>query len=313
MSWIEDLVYSSQGFELKIKRWDFPDSGISCVFGESGSGKTTLLQIMAGLLQSPHKLCIKGEMVSEVIPIAKNIGFVFQDYSLFGHLTVFENLSFVAEAKGLHYDMWKSHAEALLQKLELTRLKDQRANTLSGGEQQRVAIARALVTKPRMVLMDEPLSALDENRRDDARELIRTVAADFNVPFVLVTHDLRDVRYLSHHLLILKNGKALGSGPTLDVLNKPSSLEVATAIPENQIIATHEGHIVAKPWSFLFGKDGTLQGEITSAFDDGPQMSYRIRLSSGQIVKAMAPLGSNYKGKVHLKLDRESVVVFQKT
>jgi sulfate transport system ATP-binding protein/putative spermidine/putrescine transport system ATP-binding protein len=338
MAWIENLDYRLLDFQLNIPRWDFPDSGITCIFGESGSGKTTLLQIMAGLLPCPHKLCVAGEMVSELPPKEKNIGFVFQDFALFPHMTTFENLKFAAQAKNLPPEVWIPHVEKLLSRLDIERIRDQKAKTLSGGEQQRVALARALVTKPRLVLLDEPLSSLDEVRKEEARNLIRDLSNEFRVPFVLVTHDLRDVRILSQNLIFLQNGKILGFGKTEDLLNKPQDLELARAVPENQVIGVkikgnlvelgskqftpqiilnHPGSedlLVFKPWSFIISEkisQNDMQGTVVNVFNEGPHLGCLVRLSSGQIIKAVAPVGSAPKDQVELSLNLNSVILYK--
>jgi ABC-type Fe3+/spermidine/putrescine transport system ATPase subunit len=338
MAWVEGLNYTTSDFSLSIPRWDFPDSGVACVFGESGSGKTTLLQIMAGLLPTPHKLCVSGAMISELPPRERNIGFVFQDFALFPHMTIFENLEFAAEAKNIPKEVSSPHIENLLTRLDIENIRNQKARTLSGGEQQRVALARALVTKPRIVLLDEPLSALDEVRKEGARNLIRELAAEFKVPFILVTHDLRDVRNLSQNLIFLQKGRVLGFGKTHELLTNPDTLELARAIPENQImgvktkgnlvqigegqftpkkISKHDGDedlLVFKPWSFTISDKSPVQkvtGTVVDVFDEGPHLGCMVRLSSGQIIKAMAPLNITPKGQVELNLNLDDVILYK--
>jgi len=293
---------------------------------------------MAGLLLNPHKFCVSGEMISDLPPKEKNIGFVFQDFSLFPHMTTFENLEFAADAKKLPPEIWKPQVENLLTRLDIEGIRNQKTKTLSGGEQQRVALARALVTKPRLLLLDEPLSSLDEVRKEGARNLIRELSVEFHVPFILVTHDLRDVRILSQNLIFLQNGKVLGFGKTEDLLNKPGTLELARAIPENQIIGVktkgnsveigesqftpqtilnHRGSedlLVFKPWSFVISEktsQNSPRGIVMSVFNEGPHLGCLVRLSSGQIIKAMAPLGSTPKDQVELNLSLAHVILFK--
>ncbi len=340
MGWVDGLSYEASDFSLKISRWDFPDSGITCVFGESGSGKTTLLQIMAGLLPSPHELCVSGEILSNLTTKSKNIGFVFQDFALFPHMTVIENLEFAALAKNIPAEIRKNQIERLVERLDLKSIQNQKAKTLSGGEQQRVALGRALVTKPKMVLLDEPLSALDEIRKENARSLIRDLSKEFQVPFILVTHDLRDVRNLSHDLLLLQKGEVLGYGKTLEILNHPSSLEMARGIPENQIIKVNatshlveiggtqftpqkalecggkENFLVFKPWSLVISNSQSpapiaFKGSLLEIFNEGPHWSCVVRLSSGQKVKAVAPLKESPKDQVLLYLNLEEAILFE--
>jgi sulfate transport system ATP-binding protein/putative spermidine/putrescine transport system ATP-binding protein len=336
MAWIENLNYAADDFIMSIPRWDFPDTGITCVYGESGSGKTTFLQLLSGLLKSNLRLCVSGEVLSDFPTQKRNIGFVFQDYGLFPHMTTQENLAFAAQARGLEVFIWQEHGKRLIQRLGLEKLIDQRADTLSGGEQQRVAIARALITKPRLLLLDEPFSALDENRRDEARQLVKELSVEFKVPFILVTHDLRDIRSLSDSILLLSNGKVIDGGSTADILNNPKSIDVVNAFSENQLTEikkignqfylescelkgirnrSHSGNksfLASKKWSFVVtsDKDSALKGEVVSTNDVGPYISCKIRLSSGQIIAAMANLRDNLKGTTHLKFNTESLTIF---
>lgn len=341
MAWAEEISFSTDGFSLHVPKWDFPDTGISCVWGSSGSGKTTLLQIMAGILPCPRfKLSVGGQLISDLPPQQRNVGFVFQDYALFPHMTVWENISFPARARKLSPVIWEEHARSLMRKLGIERLIDQKAATLSGGESQRTALARALVTKPRLVLMDEPLSALDEKTRDDARALIMELSRAYQVPFILVTHDLRDVRALSENMLVLSNGRVVAFGKTEEILNIPPSLEAAILIPENQIlkvkragktisfsgVGLEPGHrrpasttqLVAKNWAFeAVSGDGSPEGlraELTGFVDEGSIRSCLFRTSDGQNLKAWSRLfltAKNLGQQMDLKIDRNGLILFE--
>lgn len=277
-----------------------------------------------------------GRISQRPSPRARNFGFVFQDYALFPHMTAWENIAFAPEAKNLLPEIWSANAEKLIKRLNLERVRKQKASVLSGGEQQRVALARALVTKPRLVLLDEPLSALDEKIRDEARLLIGELSEEYKVPFLLVTHDLRDVRALSRSVLILSQGKALASGNTQDILKTPPNFETAAAIAENQIIPVemrgahplienhvipvtkvmpHSGksYLVAKAWSFQLVPRG--EGEfgvtIVRSSHDGVRWQCLAKLPTGQNIKAWSALDVQPKPDMDLKIDISSVMLFR--
>lgn len=337
MAWLENLVYKSEGFNLVISRWDFPDEGISCIFGPSGSGKTTLLQILSGLLTVSHRLCIKNEFIENLRPGEKNIGFVFQDYSLFPHMTALQNIEFPAEAKKLQRELWSGHLDYLVSRLNLRSFLHRKASVLSGGEQQRVALARALVTKPKLVLLDEPFTALDENLKDEARNLVLELSEEMKIPFLLVSHDLRDVRLLSQNLLVLNEGRNLGSGKTLDLLQSPPSLSLARCFGENQFIEVEnrEGKtllsgvaispskvirepmqtplLCAKKWSFKISTDRScpFKGRVLKCFPLGPHFSFQIKLSSGKALWAVGTESLDEGAEVALSVNPTDLVLFK--
>ena len=352
MAWAENIIFKSEDFVLEVSKWDFPDEGITCVLGESGSGKSTLLQCLAGLIPCPSlKFSLQKELVSDLPLGSRNFGYVFQDFALFPHMTAWENIVFAPQSKNLPQDMWSENAEKLVNRLNLARVRNQKAAVLSGGEQQRVALARALVTKPRLLLLDEPFSALDEKIRDEARLMIADLSDEFKVPFLLVTHDLRDVRILSQSVLILQNGKCLASGPTEMILKNPPTLEAAASIAENQIIpvdlhngqaqlagfslrelsnsdsqlsqssrsfskitsCTGKSFLVAKTWSFTLTRRGQGQIPVTvlRTTNDGQRWQCLVDLAGGQKVRAWAALDLQPVKDMDLLIDPSSVILFK--
>jgi ABC-type Fe3+/spermidine/putrescine transport system ATPase subunit len=342
MAWAENILFESPGFRLEVPKWDFPESGITCVWGASGSGKTTLLQVVSGMVPSPgFKLSVGGELISELPSRERNVGFVFQDYALFPHLTVWENIAFPALAKNIPREIWNENAQDLLKRLGLEKIAGQNAATLSGGESQRVALARALVTKPRLVCLDEPLSALDEKIRDDARQIILDLNSRYQVPFILVTHDIRDVRALSRSVMILSDGRRVTSGDTQTVLRFPESLEAALLIPENQAIrvsltdgkcfltgmeipVTHRKGasrtaLIAKNWAFeanpANGKQSQILGELKSIVDEGPLRSCVIKIADGQLLRAWSRMDISFARvgePISLNIDSNGLILFEK-
>ncbi|RXJ86538.1 ABC transporter ATP-binding protein [Arcobacter sp. CECT 8985] len=186
--------------------------------GLSGSGKTTLLRIIAGLEESNSHISVNGKIWQDEktnIPVQKRqIGFVFQDYALFPNMSVIENLLFVKNDIKL--------ANELLEITELSKLKNRNVTTLSGGQKQRVSLCRALMNRPKLLLMDEPLSALDPAIRTKLQDEILTLHKKFNITTIMVSHDPSEIYRLSNKVVVLQNGIVIKEGNAKDVLLKTS-------------------------------------------------------------------------------------------
>ncbi len=184
--------------------------------GVSGSGKTTLLRVLAGLEEAFGEIIVDGEIwLNEKIkkPIQKrDIGFVFQDYALFPNLSVIDNLLYVKKDKDL--------AKQLLSLTDLYELKNRYPNSLSGGQKQRVSLCRALMKRPKILLMDEPLSALDPHMRLKLQDEILTLHKEFKTTTIMVSHDPSEMYKLASRVLVLKDGKIIDDGLPKDILLK---------------------------------------------------------------------------------------------
>jgi len=202
--------------------FSIPDRGITVVFGPSGSGKTTLLRAIAGLEKSDDGFLKIGDSVwqkgENFLPTHKRqIGYVFQDAALFDHLDVKGNLNFVIKrAIGLKEDF----IESIHNLLEIKTLLNRKTTQLSGGEKQRVAIARALLTNPKILLLDEPLSALDLKRKNEILPYLDSIHNDLEIPILYVTHSQDEMSRLADHLLLIEDGNIVGSGPVNDMLTR---------------------------------------------------------------------------------------------
>jgi len=198
---------------LKIKEGDFV-----ALAGESGSGKTTLLRILAGLEDARGTIKIGDEIwldeKSVLPPQKRKIGFVFQDYALFPNMSVMENLLFVNKDKEL--------ANKLLEMTELGKLKDRLPNSLSGGQKQRVSLCRAMMNRPKLLLMDEPLSALDPAMRTKLQHEILCLHKEFGTTTIMVSHDPSEIYRLSNRVIVLNQGRIINDGDAKDVLLKTS-------------------------------------------------------------------------------------------
>jgi molybdate transport system ATP-binding protein len=227
---------------------DLPQRGISALFGHSGSGKTTVLRAIAGLERAPGALVALGDDVWQddargvFVPVHKRaIGYVFQEASLFPHLSVRANLEFGRKRVPVHERRFALEPVTAL--LGIAGLLERRPDGLSGGERQRVAIARALLVSPRLLLMDEPLAALDLRRKLEILPYLERMHAELAIPIVYVSHSPDEVARLADHLVLLDDGKAVASGPLTETLARvdlpPSFADDAGVVLET-ILAGHE-------------------------------------------------------------------------
>jgi molybdate transport system ATP-binding protein len=220
---------------------------VTALIGPSGSGKTTVLRCLAGL-ERPEQGFIRfadetwfdAQSRRHSAPQERGIGYLFQDYALFPHLSVEDNVGYglrQAPAKR------RERVHQLLDALLLAGLEQRRPSELSGGQQQRVALARALAVRPRLLLLDEPLSALDAPTRDRLRRELRRMLAEIGLPVVLVTHDVLEAVALADQAVVLGAGGVLQSGAVADVLTRPSSLDVAHIVGVETVLPAHVSEV----------------------------------------------------------------------
>lgn len=208
-----------------------PASGITVLFGHSGSGKTTLLRCVAGLERAREaRIVLAGEVWQDdaskvfVPPHKRALGYVFQEASLFSHLDVLGNLEYgMKRSRSRHA---RRTLDDAIELLGIGHLARRRVAQLSGGERQRVAIARALATGPRLLLLDEPMAALDAPRRQEILPWLEKLRAELKLPMLYVTHSVDELARLADHLVILQQGQVLRAGPALSVLAEPGMGQV---------------------------------------------------------------------------------------
>lgn len=200
-----------------------------CLLGASGSGKSTLLRIIAGLETAESgQVFWKGEDMVSIPAYLRNFGLVFQDYALFPHLTVAENVAFGLRMKRLPFKDIKKQVTALLEQVNLSAFAKRRVTDLSGGEQQRVALARALAPRPRLLMFDEPLGALDRALRDHLLDELRKILRSSGAPALYVTHDQDEAFSIADRILLLHDGHIVQQGTPASVFAKPASGWVAS-------------------------------------------------------------------------------------
>ncbi len=236
---------------------------VTCLLGPSGCGKSTTLRIIAGVdMQDSGEIYIDGKLICDTVfrvpPERRSVGLMFQDFALFPHLSVAENVAF--GLSGSKQDKEARVAE-LLQKVGLARYGKAWPHELSGGEQQRVALARALAPRPRIMLMDEPFSGLDNRLRDDIRDQTLTLLKDENTAVLLVTHEPEEAMRMADEIALMRDGVIVQKGAPYNIYNAPVDAQAAAFFSDvNQISGTVSGALTETPFGEFFTpghSDGT--------------------------------------------------------
>lgn len=205
--------------------------------GSSGSGKSTTLSMLAGFeTPSSGEILVNGQSLVNVPPHKRDIGMVFQRYSLFPHLSVRDNIAFPLTIRKLAAAERDKRVDAMLKLVQLEQFAHRRPSQLSGGQQQRVAIARALVYEPRILLMDEPLGALDKKLREDLQDELRQLHRRLGITIVYVTHDQEEAMRLSQRIAIFSHGKIVGLGSGYDLYQNPPNAFVASFLGNSNFL-----------------------------------------------------------------------------
>jgi spermidine/putrescine ABC transporter ATP-binding subunit len=212
--------------ELKIEQGE-----LVTLLGPSGSGKSTILSMIAGLTEpSSGHIKIGGRDVTGMPPSQRNLGLVFQSYALFPHMSVFDNIAFPLSIRGLRKAAIAERVSRALEQVRLVGLEDRRPSQLSGGQQQRVALARALVFEPDILLLDEPMGALDKKLREEVQLELRQLQRELGVTTVLVTHDQEEALSLSTRLVVLDQGRVQQVDTPINAYERPRNRFVAEFI-----------------------------------------------------------------------------------
>ena len=216
---------------------DIYDNEFLTLLGPSGCGKTTTLRLIGGF-ETPDKgdIIFMGENINDVPPYKRNVNTVFQRYALFPHLNVFENIAFPLREKKVDRDEIEEEVEEMLSLVALKGFEHRSVTSLSGGQQQRVAIARALVSRPKVLLLDEPLAALDLKLRKDMKQELKKIQKATGITFVFVTHDQEEALSMSDTVVVMSEGRIQQIGTPIDIYNEPTNAFVADFIGESNIL-----------------------------------------------------------------------------
>ena len=221
-----------KGIDLNIYENEFVT-----LLGPSGCGKTTLLRILAGFLQQDEGTVVfDGEVIDDVPAYKREINTVFQRYALFPHMDVYENIAFGLRIKKMGEDLIEQKVNRMLSLVNLEGYEHKNVTLLSGGQQQRVAIARALVNEPNVLLLDEPLSALDYKLRKEMQLELKRIQQEVGITFIFVTHDQEEALTMSDKIVVMKDGEIQQIGTPLEIYNEPENEYVARFIGESNIV-----------------------------------------------------------------------------
>jgi spermidine/putrescine ABC transporter ATP-binding subunit len=246
------------------------------VLGPSGSGKTTALMLIAGFEDlTAGEIFVRGRSVAALPPEKRDIGMVFQNYALFPHLRVFDNVAFPLRMRGVARNEIARRVRETLHGVHLDGFEDRLPRQLSGGQQQRVALARALVYRPSLLLMDEPLAALDKKLREEMQGELKAIQRELGVTTLYVTHDQQEALALSDRVAIMKSGTLVQVGAPIDLYDRPTDRFTAEFLGEANIL---EGHVTA-------ARDGLIRVRVQDRLDVAAEL--REDVAVGQRVGVM--------------------------
>jgi ABC-type Fe3+/spermidine/putrescine transport system ATPase subunit len=304
-----DDVAAVRDIDLEVLRGEFVS-----LLGPSGCGKTTTLRLIAGFeLPDTGEIRIGGEDVQDLPAYKRDVNTVFQSYALFPHMTVLDNVAYGLRHRGIGKVDRKRLARKMLDIVRLEGVEGRRPTQLSGGQQQRVALARALVMNPRVLLLDEPLGALDLAVRKQLQIELKRIQSELEVTFVYVTHDQEEALALSDRVAVMNRGRIEQIGPPREVYDSPATEFVAGFIGETNFIQRGSDRIAVRPEQMrLMGaqpdQGSWVAGEVLATMVIGPAVQCVVRADDGQELIVRQQRTDNH-GEVHLPREGERVVV----
>ena len=309
-----DSVKALKGVSLKIHPGEF-----CTLLGASGSGKSTILRVIAGFeTLDSGRLVINDKDMSKRSIAERNIGMVFQNYALFPHMDVFQNIAFGLEMRKLDKSQIKEKVNEVLELVDLSNQKNRLPSALSGGQQQRVALARAIVIEPKILLMDEPLGALDKNLRNEMQKQIKNLHKDLNITVVYVTHDQDEAMFLSDKIVLMDEGKIIQTGTCEELYTKPKNRFVANFLGECNFFTLDSGKKISiRPECLRISGDNkndrnSFQVDVEDVVFQGRMIKLIGNYNEQEIIASISPLEyeleSNHKDKIFLTYDSESLM-----
>ena len=267
-----------------------------CLLGPSGCGKTTTLRMIAGHeIASDGDILIGRENVTVLAPAQRRTAMMFQSYALFPHLTSLDNVAFSLKMRGMAKAERRERARALLALVHMDKYAERLPAQLSGGQQQRVALARALVTEPSVLLLDEPLSALDPFLRVKMREELKRLQAKLGITFIHVTHSQEEALALSDMIVVMDGGRVQQAGPAREIFEAPQSAFVARFIGGHNVVG---GKVVAQSEGIAVLRSQAGEFRVPGAAAIGSEISFAVRSDKVRLTERAAGDGTSLQGRV---------------
>jgi len=277
-------VVAVAALDLEIARGEF-----FTLLGPSGSGKTTTLRMIAGFEQPESgTVALAGRDVTALPPYDREVNTVFQDYALFPHMSVAENVEYGLRVKGIGRQERQKRARESLQTVRLSGYEERKPSELSGGQQQRVALARAIVNQPRVLLLDEPLGALDLKLREEMQVELKSIQAEVGITFIYVTHDQEEALTMSDRIAVFNEGRVEQVGAPADVYERPGNPFVAGFVGVSNLLERDGRRFTVRPEKISIFDNGsspndlyTEQGTIRDVSYAGMITRYLVELEAG--------------------------------
>lgn len=272
--------------------YHFSPGSYTCLLGPSGCGKSSTLRMIAGHESvSDGSILLAGRDISQLPPAKRGTAMMFQSYALFPHLSVTDNVAFSLKMKGVDAPTRRKQAIEMLDLVDLTALADRLPDQLSGGQQQRVALARALITRPQVLLLDEPLSALDPFLRIRMRAELRKLQNELGISFVHVTHGQDEALALADDIIVMNNAVIEQAGPARDVFNAPKTRFVAQFMGGHNVVALPDGHFAVRSDAVSVAAAGEqgMAANVTAVEYQGTHVTVSAMITGDQEVTALIP------------------------
>ena len=264
-----------------------PTSQYCCLLGPSGCGKTSLLRMIAGHEEiTVGDVILDNKNISNIPPAKRSTSMMFQNYALFPHLKVIDNIAFALKLSGIGKAERHERAMEMIESVQLKNMADRYPNQLSGGQQQRVALARALITKPKLLLLDEPLSALDPFLRIEMRAELKALQRQLDITFVHVTHSQEEAMALSDLILVMNAGRVEQQGSPFDVFTRPINRFVAQFIGGHNVINIKGRNVSVREDRIKIASGG--KDEVTSIEFLGSVVRLKVRSPSGTLTVVLS-------------------------
>lgn len=263
-----------------------PKGGLLCLLGSSGCGKTTILKMIGGFLKADQgQILVDGQNITDLEPEARPVSTVFQSYALFPHLTVLENVIYGLKYKKIKKKDAKEMGMEYLKMVDLAEYSNSGIHKISGGQQQRVALVRSLITKPKVLLLDEPLSNLDAKLRVKMRGEIKQIQKQFDITMVFVTHDQEEAMVLGDSIAVMDQGKLVQIGKPEEVYVHPQNEFSRNFLGISNEFRDASGNVIyCRPEDLGFAEEGPIHGQVLQSEFLGFYRQYSILLEDGSTI-----------------------------